>query len=299
MRSRKLANEQVAEVARRRLAQLGAELAEIRPEQADADGTAASQRAGASPAMGPGRHAQRSVGLTSTTGGWLHDRLPPTLQGRVGIGPAHLAVVALVVAGSLAVAAWWTVRADGDETVLSPLSSPPSALATPASGSPGGTAPVVEATSPAAAGDARIVVDVAGKVRHPGIATLPQGARVIDALEAAGGVRPGVRAGTTLNLARVLTDGEQIVVGVRAPPGTAASAASAPTAGGAGSTPMVNINLAAPPELEELPGVGPVTAQAIVDYRTENGGFRSVDELMEVSGIGEATLAEMAPFVTL
>jgi competence protein ComEA len=141
-------------------------------------------------------------------------------------------------------------------------------------------------------------VDVAGKVRRPGIATLPLGSRVIDALEAAGGARPGIRLGT-LNLARVLADGEQIVVGQPAPPGVAASAASAPTSGAAGSTPMVNINTASQAELEELPGVGPVTAQAILAFRTENGAFSAVDELLEVSGIGDATLAEMAPFVTL
>src|SRR3954452_1254728 len=89
---------------------------------------------------------------------------------------------------------------------------------------------------------------------------------------AAGGPRHGVRLGS-LNLARVLTDGEQILVGVATPPGVAASAASAPTSGSAGASPMVNINSASQMELEELPGVGPVIAQAIVAYRTENGAF--------------------------
>jgi competence protein ComEA len=150
-----------------------------------------------------------------------------------------------------------------------------------------------------------VVVDVAGKVRHPGIATLPVGSRVVDALEAAGGPRRGVDT-VGLNLARVLVDGEQIVVGRPAPGGVAAPAASAPgsatgTAPGAagGTTPMVNINTASLTQLEELPGVGPVTAQAIAQWRTEHGAFSSVDELLEVSGIGEATLSEMAPFVTL
>jgi competence protein ComEA len=118
----------------------------------------------------------------------------------------------------------------------------------------------------------------------------------VDALEAAGGARRGVRLGS-LNLARVLTDGEQVVVGVRAPPGVAASAASAPTS--AGSTALVDINTASQAELETLPDVGPVTAQAILDFRAQNGSFTAVDELLEVSGIGEATLAKIAPHVTL
>jgi competence protein ComEA len=150
--------------------------------------------------------------------------------------------------------------------------------------------------APTAPSAASVVVDVSGKVRRPGIATLPAGSRVVDALEAAGGARRGVRLGS-LNLARVLTDGEQIVVGVPAPPGVAASAASAPTSGAA--IPMVNINTASQAELEELPGIGPVTAQSILRFRAENGTFTAVEELLEVSGIGDATLAKLAPYVTL
>jgi competence protein ComEA len=142
------------------------------------------------------------------------------------------------------------------------------------------------------------VVDVAGKVRRPGIATLPVGSRVVDALRAAGGARPGVRLGG-LNLARVLTDGEQVVVGVPPPSGLAASALAGPSGVPSGATPIVDINTASQAELEALPDVGPVTAQAILTYRSENGAFRSVDELLEVSGIGDATLAKIAPFVTL
>jgi competence protein ComEA len=169
--------------------------------------------------------------------------------------------------------------------------SAPSALVTPTA-----AAPAEVGGSPSASPSTTIVVDVAGKVRRPGIATLPLGARVVDALEAAGGVRKGVRLGS-LNLARVLTDGEQVLVGVPAAAGVAASAAGAPASGAA--APMVNINTAAQSELETLPGVGPVTAQAILQWRTENGAFTAVDELLEVSGIGEATLAKIAPYVTL
>jgi competence protein ComEA len=94
------------------------------------------------------------------------------------------------------------------------------------------------------------------------------------------------------------------VVGLRAPPGVAASAASGVGGGaapGGASTPgaMVNINTADQTQLETLPGIGPVTARSILDYRTEKGGFTSVDELLEVSGIGDATLAKISPYCTL
>jgi competence protein ComEA len=140
-----------------------------------------------------------------------------------------------------------------------------------------------------------VTVDVAGKVRRPGIAVLDAGARVVDALKAAGGARPGVDL-SGLNLARVLVDGEQILVGVPAPVGLAASAA--PSAGAPGG-PLVNLNTATETELDGLPEVGPVTAQAILSWRDEHGGFSSVDELLEVDGIGDATLAKLAPLVTV
>jgi competence protein ComEA len=192
------------------------------------------------------------------------------------------------------------VRADGGATTLPPVSATASALAPVPTGTP--TPVATTAAGPAgtvgASPTGTVVVDVTGKVRRPGIATLPLGSRVVDALEAAGGARPGVRLGT-LNLARVLTDGEQVVVGVTAPAGVAASAAGAPAPGSGATTPMVNLNSATQAELEELPGVGPVTAQSILAFRTEHGAFTAVDELLEVSGIGDATLAKIAPYVTL
>jgi competence protein ComEA len=142
-----------------------------------------------------------------------------------------------------------------------------------------------------------VVVDVAGKVRRPGIATLPAGSRVVDAIRRAGGARPGVDL-TSLNLARVLVDGEQILVGVPSAPGVAASASSRPGAAGAGDG-LVNINTATLEQLDSLPGVGPVTAQKILDWRTAHGSFTAIDELLEVDGIGEKTLADMAPHLTL
>jgi competence protein ComEA len=316
MRSRRSVDDEVAEVARRRLELLRAELAEIRPESVDppipgdGDGSGGERpppAAGTAPV--PGRHAHRPVGPGAAVGGWVQDRLPAPLQGRVQLSAAHLVVVLLLVIGGLGATAWWVTRADGGERPVPSLSSAPpvaaSSLVTPsvaAGGAPTAGAastgttpgPTAPGRSPTVTGN--IVVDVAGKVHRPGIATLPSGSRVVDALEAAGGARRGVRLGS-LNLARVLVDGEQIVVGVAAPPGVAASAASAPTSGA--GVPMVNINTATQAELEELPGVGPVTAQSILEFRAEHGTFTAVDELLEVSGIGDATLAKIAPYVTL
>jgi competence protein ComEA len=162
-----------------------------------------------------------------------------------------------------------------------------------------------------------VVVDVAGRVQRPGIVTLPLGARVADALDAAGGPRGRVDL-TTLNLARVLLDGEQLLVGVEpavpppaptgdvptgdvptgdVPTGDVPGPTSGSTSSAAGS--LVNLNTATEAELDTLPGVGPVTAQAILAWRTEHGSFTSVDELLEVSGIGEVTLEELRPLVTV
>ena len=139
--------------------------------------------------------------------------------------------------------------------------------------------PIVTATP------AMLVVAVAGQVQRPGLVTLPVGARVADAIEAAGGVLPGTDLGT-LNLARKLVDGELVTVGV--------SSAEAETAGG-----LVNLNTATVATLQTLPGVGPVLAQRIIDYREQHGGFASVDELRRVTGIGEAKFAELQAWVTV
>jgi competence protein ComEA len=221
----------------------------------------------------PGRHAAR------------RSRLRP-LPGL--LGPGQLAVLAVGVAVSLAVACWWLLRSEAEPVPLASGASVP--LVTPADGS----SPAVSSApmSSPGADPAEIVVDVAGRVRHPGIRVLKPGARVVDALKAAGGARRGVDL-TPLNLARLLVDGEQILVGTTAAP----QPASAPAASGAGL--LVNINTADQTELESLPEVGPVTAAAIIAWREENGGFSSVDQLVEVDGIGEATLNTVSPFVTV
>lgn len=151
--------------------------------------------------------------------------------------------------------------------------------------------PQTLASAPPAA-SAQVVVDVAGKVRRPGLVTLPAGSRVADAIRAAGGVRPGTDL-TSLNLARKLVDGEQILVGV---PGAAAPAASG-SGGSASPVNPINLNTASADELDQLPGVGPVLAQRIVDWRTAHGGFTSVSQLRQVTGIGDSKFADLQPLV--
>jgi competence protein ComEA len=142
-----------------------------------------------------------------------------------------------------------------------------------------------------------ILVDVAGWVRHPGVYEFHDGDRVIDAIDAAGGARRGA-ALDALNLAAPLADGTQILVPRREASESAGSATSASSVDGA--TPSkVNINAASAVELEALPGIGEVIAQEILDYRTANGPFASVDDLLDVSGIGEVTLENIRDLVTV
>ncbi|MCF6379640.1 ComEA family DNA-binding protein [Nocardioides KLBMP 9356] len=278
-----------AEAVSRRLATLSAELAAVRSEPEGWDGathTRVRARPGDVPPSPPppvvlpvpGRHASRRLLLGGLRPGG-------TGLGGLRLGPVHLAVVAVVAAVAVGLAAWWAVR-DQAEIV------PPVAV-TPAASTDQPLAPV-STESPVTEPGAELVVDVAGKVRRPGIAVLPAGSRVVDALEAAGGARSGVDL-TGLNLARLVVDGEQILVGVAPAPGVAGTVVGAPPEG----TSLVNLNTADQPTLETLPGVGPVTAAAILAWRTDNGGFTSVDELLEVDGIGEATLEDLAPLVTL
>ncbi|GAA2994953.1 ComEA family DNA-binding protein [Actinokineospora diospyrosa] len=133
-----------------------------------------------------------------------------------------------------------------------------------------------------------IVVDVVGKVREPGLRTLPDGSRIDDAIRASGGALPGTDL-TTLNLARKLVDGEQIHVGQPAPP-----TADPPEPGG-----KVNLNSANLARLDTLPGVGTVTAQRILDWRTKHGRFTKVDQLGDVEGIGPARLEALRDLVVV
>ena len=142
---------------------------------------------------------------------------------------------------------------------------------------------------------AEVVVSVGGKVRSPGVVRLPAGSRVDDAVRAAGGVLPGAST-ELLNLARKLVDGEQVLVGVDAPPGAPGAATGGTNSGATG---LVDLNAASASDLDALPGIGPVLAQRIVDWRTENGRFDSVEQLREVTGIGEAKYSDLAKKVTV
>jgi competence protein ComEA len=135
----------------------------------------------------------------------------------------------------------------------------------------------------------QIIVAVQGRVAHPGLYRLPAGARVADALAAAGGALPGVDL-SYVNLARKLSDGELVLVGTTPPPDQ-----SAP--GGAGG--KVNLNTATVAQLDALPGVGSALAQRILAYRDQHGGFRSVDDLRHVPGIGDAKFAQLKDLVTV
>jgi competence protein ComEA len=206
--------------------------------------------------------------------------LPSVLRGAL-IDPGRrglLAVAAVAVVAAL-VAGWMAWRA---RPVAEPVGEQVRAVRV--------------VPSPAAASAAIVVVAVAGKVRRPGLVRLPTGSRIADAVVAAGGALPGVDLGS-VNLARKLVDGEQIVVGgptPALPPAGAASTQSGPAAGG-----VVNLNAATATELDSLPGVGPVLAQRIVDYRAQHGPFSSVEQLREVSGIGAAKFANLRSRVTV
>ncbi|MEE4544345.1 ComEA family DNA-binding protein [Streptomyces sp. V4-01] len=187
-----------------------------------------------------------------------------------------LAVV-LVTAGGLAFQHYWAGRPHAVR-VLPPVAAAPLRLP--------------PAVRPSAA--ARVTVDIAGKVARPGLRRLPQGSRVADALSAAGGPLRGTDT-TALNLARVLVDGEQILVGVHpAPalaPGPADPSGASPPAG------PVSLSSATLAQLDALPGVGPVLAQHILDFRTRHGAFTSLTQLRQIPGIGPRKYATLQPLV--
>jgi competence protein ComEA len=175
--------------------------------------------------------------------------------------------VALLLVGARA------IRADGS-------SGPP-----PSSPSPGAGAAGDSFSLSSTSGD--MVVDVAGAVRRPGVYRLPAGARVIDALRRAGGPATGAQL-EAINRAAQLTDGQQVVVPERGPGGAVAGAAGT----GAEDSP-INLGSATVEQLDTIDGIGPVTAQKIVEFRDLHGGLASVEQLDEVSGIGPATMESL------
>jgi competence protein ComEA len=153
--------------------------------------------------------------------------------------------------------------------------------------------PVQPVAKPRAAAPKRVVVDVAGAVRRPGLYRLREGSRIDDAISAAGGSTAKAQLGA-VNLAAPVADGEQVVVPGR---GAAGGAAAAPPAAGSSPSAPLDLNSATLDELENLPGIGPVTAQKILDYRQQHGAFHSVAELQGVPGIGPAHMAQLKGLV--
>ncbi|MFI7026523.1 helix-hairpin-helix domain-containing protein [Micromonospora sp. NPDC049900] len=209
-------------------------------------------------------------------------------------GVRVLAVVAVLV---VVVAAGWAWRSRPQVEPVVTVSGPSGAADVDPSGPPGDE----PMTDPSAVPAGEVVVAVAGKVRRPGLVRLPAGARVADAVEAAGGALPGVDV-AMLNPARKVTDGELVVVGVP-PPTPAAPAPGVPAPGaavpGAESGGRVNLNTATLAQLDGLPGVGPVLAQRIIEHREQRGGFRAVSDLRQVNGIGDARYEELKDLVTV
>ncbi|MFF2716946.1 helix-hairpin-helix domain-containing protein [Streptomyces sp. NPDC058011] len=250
-----------------------------RPREDEPDRTEA--REGASPRVG------RVV-----AGLW--DRVPLGARLGWGLAPRTIAALAvvLVAAVGLAVFHFWSARPQG---VLAPETVEAGAAAVVDDPLRAGGAAAPPTPPPEPAGE--VVVDVSGKVRRPGVQRLPAGSRVADALRAAGGVRAGTDL-SALNRARVLVDGEQVAVGLtQAPAALGANSGTAGTPGAAGPAALLSLSAATKEQLETLPGVGPVLAQHIIDHRTENGGFRSVDELRQVNGIGDRRFADLRPLV--
>jgi competence protein ComEA len=231
----------------------------------------------------------------------VRERMPLWLQSRCGLERKSVVAlgVLLVAAVVLAGQHFWTgraqqVRAPEVVQAAAPYRTPGARRADRPT-EPDTSAGPQPAGGTGAATGATIVVDVGGKVRSPGLQRLPAGSRVEDALAAAGGVRPGTNT-DGLNRARLLVDGEQIMAGGPAP---APGANPAGQAGGGSAAPAAPVSLgtATVDQLDTLPGVGPVLAQHIVDYRSRHGGFRSVDELRQVNGIGERRFADLRNLV--
>ena len=162
----------------------------------------------------------------------------------------------------------------------------------------GGSAPAhivapVRVAAPKPAAAKLLVIDVAGAVRRPGLYRLRSGSRIDDAIAAAGGPTPKAQL-DTVNLAAPIADGEQIVVPGR---GAAGSVGASPPAAGSSPSAPLDLNSATLEQLESLPGIGPVTAQKILDYRQAHGAFHSVAELEGVPGIGPAHMAQLKGLV--
>jgi competence protein ComEA len=213
--------------------------------------------------------------------------------------PGRAGVIALAAVGIIAVLATVFTLMRDKPPPISSAKLPPVEMVSTATSTPG-AAPKPEGP---------VVVSVVGLVHKPGLVTLQPGARIADALTAAGGTVDGADL-IGLNMARRVSDGEQIIVGIAAAPGAPAAMGSSST-GDAGTLPptnaqigspsapggLVDLNAATVDELDTLPGIGPVTAAAIIAWRGANGRFTSVDQLGDVDGIGPARLEKLRDLV--
>ncbi len=239
------------------------------------------------------------------------DPIPPDRIVRLPRSTLRIGIGAMIVLALLGVAVAVLVSAFGAAGISRTV---PGGVTDPGGGSPAISGPAVPGDSSldgtaandasvngagvddAAAGGAVILVHLLGAVQQPGLYELREGDRIVDAVAAAGGFSDGADQGV-LNLARRLTDGEQLyvpAVGETPPSGAAAEG----TPGGTG-TGRVDLNTADAAELDTLPGVGPATAKAILDWREENGRFTAVEDLLSVSGIGDKTFADLEDLVTV
>lgn len=255
---------------------------------------------------------------------WWHSVLPAEVRvGTFGVRLVHVVVVGIALAIGLGLGVVAVLRSQPEQVpVAQPVSGGPSDEATSqATTSQATTSHETSRPSPTEQPE-QIAVHVAGDVGEPGVVQLEFGSRVVDAIEAAGGTAADAEMGV-LNLAQVLRDGQQVLVGVDAedaeeapggvldpehsdtgatepePTGPGAGAAEPGDADGGDTTAPVDINTAGLEELQVLPGIGPALAQRILDWRAQHGQFNDVNELLEVSGIGDATLAELKDAVTL
>lgn len=233
----------------------------------------------ASPAAGGRSGWGRRVLAGLLPASWCGARIDPGRSGAIA-----LALVAAAAAVLAAFGVW------SDRPRVEPVSGLSAVTVTPATtdARDTGSAPVDPAEP--------LVVSVSGKVERPGLVEVPAGARVADVLAAAGGVLPGTDL-TAVNLARRVTDGEQVAVGVPPAPDAAGSGGAEPVAGA--PVGKINLNSATAAELDALPGVGPVTAARILEWRTSHGRFARVDQLREIEGIGERRFGQLRELVTV
>ncbi|MFN6542992.1 ComEA family DNA-binding protein [Mycolicibacterium nivoides] len=245
--------------------------------------------------------SDRDTASESALSRWLPDTAPgdgPGWLAAARADPGRAGALALAGVGVLAILVTVFALIRQQPPPVASANLPPVQMVSSAAPTPAGSAPA-----------GQVVVSVVGLVHKPGLVTLQPGARIADALEAAGGPLDGADL-IGLNMARKIGDGEQIVVGIDPPAGqpatmgssvagdtAAAAQPGAPAAASGAPSGPVDLNTATVEDLDALPGVGPVTAEAIVAWRAAHGRFDSVDQLGDVDGIGPARLEKLRELV--